>query len=45
VAWRRKDLLNGYDYPKWLLGLGAAAWLLTLYLAANSVRPAIDLFS
>jgi Mn2+/Fe2+ NRAMP family transporter len=45
VAWRRKDLLNGYDYPKWLLALGAAAWLLTLYLAINSVKPAIELFS
>lgn len=45
VAWRRKDLLNGYQYPSWLLGVGGAAWLLTIYLAVRSVRPVIDLFS
>ncbi|WP_344219280.1 NRAMP family divalent metal transporter [Kribbella sancticallisti] len=45
VAWRRKDLLNGYRYPAWLLGIGGAAWLLTIYLAVRSVRPVIDLFS
>ena len=44
VAWRRKDLLSGYQYPAWLLGIGAAAWLLTIYLAVRSVRPVIDLF-
>jgi len=44
VAWRRADLLNGYSYPRWLLGLGAAAWLLTLYLAVMSVGPVVDLF-
>lgn len=45
VATRRADLLNGYAYPKWLLGIGWAAWLLTVYLAVNSVGPVIDLFS
>lgn len=45
VATRRTDLLHGYDYPKWLLVVGWAAWLLTVYLAVNSVRPVIDLFS
>ena len=45
VAWRRKDLLNGYRYPAWLLGIGGAAWLLTIYLAVRSVRPVIDLFN
>jgi len=44
VAWRRADLLNGYVYPRWLLGIGGAAWLATLYLAINSVKPVIDLF-
>ena len=43
VAWRRADLLQGYAYPKWLLGIGALAWLLTIYLAVRSVRPAIEL--
>lgn len=37
AAWRRRDLLHGYVYPKWLLILGAAAWLLTLYLGWNSL--------
>jgi Mn2+/Fe2+ NRAMP family transporter len=45
VATRRADLLNGYAYPRWLLGIGWAAWLLTLYLAVNSVRPVLALFS
>jgi Mn2+/Fe2+ NRAMP family transporter len=45
VATRRADLLNGYRYPRWLLVIGWAAWLLTLYLAVNSVRPVIELFS
>jgi len=44
VAWRRADLLNGYVYPRWLLYLGGAAWLLTLFLAVKSVGPVIDLF-
>ncbi len=45
VATRRADLLGGYRYPRWLLGIGWVAWLLTLYLAVNSVRPVIELFS
>ncbi|MCK0112012.1 divalent metal cation transporter [Ornithinimicrobium sp. F0845] len=43
VAWRRRDLLNDYTYPKWLAALGTAAWVLTIYLAINSIQPAIDL--
>jgi Mn2+/Fe2+ NRAMP family transporter len=45
VATRRADLLNGYRYPRWLLAVGWLAWLLTLYLAVNSVRPVIELFA
>ncbi|MBM7808796.1 Mn2+/Fe2+ NRAMP family transporter [Geodermatophilus bullaregiensis] len=45
VATRRADLMNGYRYPRWLLVVGWTAWLLTLYLAVNSVRPVIELFS
>lgn len=37
VAWRRRDLLQGYAYPKWLLVIGAGAWLLTLFLGWNSL--------
>ncbi len=44
VAWQRKDLLRGYQYPNWLLALGGAAWLLTIYLAVRSVKPVFELF-
>ncbi|MDA3627176.1 NRAMP family divalent metal transporter [Saccharopolyspora oryzae] len=37
VAARRRDLLGGYRYPKWLLIVGVVAWLLTLYLGYNSL--------
>lgn len=37
AAWRRRDLLNGYDYPKWLLAMGVLAWALTLFLGWNSL--------
>ena len=37
VAWRRRDLLRGYDYPRWLLGIGVLAWLLTLWLGWQSI--------
>jgi Mn2+/Fe2+ NRAMP family transporter len=37
VAWRRRDLLGGYRYPAWLLGIGVVAWLLTLYLGYQSL--------
>lgn len=37
VAWRRRDLLGGYVYPKALLVIGLAAWLLTLFLGYKSL--------
>lgn len=37
VAWRRRDLMHGYAYPKSLLAIGALAWLLTLFLGWNSL--------
>ena len=37
VAWRRRDLLQNYKYPAWLLIIGVATWLLTLYLAWSSL--------
>lgn len=37
VAWRRRDLLQGYKYPKWLLIIGVLAWVLTVFLAVNSL--------
>ena len=37
VAWRRRDLLQGYVYPKWLLVIGVLVWLLTIYLGWKSL--------
>lgn len=37
VAWRRRDLLQGYQYPQWLLVVGVVAWLITLYLGYSSI--------
>jgi Mn2+/Fe2+ NRAMP family transporter len=45
VAWRRRDLLQGYVYPKWLLIIGVLAWLLTLYLGWNSLAGLAKLWS
>ncbi|MFC3994431.1 NRAMP family divalent metal transporter [Nocardiopsis sediminis] len=44
AARRSHDLLGGYRYPKWLLGIGVAAWLLTLYIAANALTGIADLW-
>ncbi|MDN5892380.1 MAG: divalent metal cation transporter [Nocardioides sp.] len=44
VAWRRRDLLQGYRYPTWLLGIGVAVWLLTLYLGWNALTGIADLW-
>ncbi|MEU4190530.1 NRAMP family divalent metal transporter [Kribbella sp. NPDC026611] len=41
VAWQRPALLRGHRYPRWLLGVGGAAWLLTVHLAVRSI---VDLF-
>ena len=45
VAWRRHDLLGGYVYPKWLLVIGVAAWLLTLYLGYRSLGGLVQLWA
>ena len=45
VAARRRDLIFGYSYPRWLLGIGAAAWVLTLYLGYESLTGLKDLFA
>ncbi len=44
VAWRRRDLLDGYRYPTWLLLIGAAAWLLTLFLGYQSLSGIAQLW-
>ncbi|ANY07021.1 NRAMP family divalent metal transporter [Pseudonocardia sp. HH130630-07] len=37
VAWRRRDLLGGYRYPRWLLATGVAGWLVTLFIGYQFV--------
>lgn len=44
VAGRRRDLMGGYAYPRWLVALGAMAWVLTIYLGYNSLASLGDLF-
>jgi Mn2+/Fe2+ NRAMP family transporter len=43
VAARRTDLLRGYRYPNWLLAIGAAVWVLTVYLGWNSLGGIAEL--
>jgi Mn2+/Fe2+ NRAMP family transporter len=42
AAWRRRELLNGYRYPAWLLALGAVVAALTWYMGATSARTIFD---
>jgi len=44
VAARRRDLLDGYDYPRWLVGVGILAWGVSVYLGYNSLTGLKDLF-
>jgi Mn2+/Fe2+ NRAMP family transporter len=44
VAARRRDLLGGYRYPAWLIIIGFAAWVATIYLGWNSLTGLQDLF-
>lgn len=44
IAARRSDLLGGYSYPRWLIAIGAVAWVLTIYLAYDSLTSLGDLF-
>lgn len=44
VAGMRRDLLGGYRYPRWLLVIGLAAWLLTLYLGVSSLGGIAELW-
>lgn len=45
VAFRRKDLLRGYRYPKYLLVLGALVWALTIFLGWNSFSGLAELWT
>lgn len=37
VGWRRSDLMEGYQYPRWLLWLGLITCILTWYMGVMSV--------
>ena len=37
VAWRRRDLLHGYAYPRGLVVFGVVAWAVAVYLAWGSL--------
>ena len=39
AGYRCAHLMNGYRYPRWLLGLGVLVCLLTWYMAFKSVGP------
>ena len=41
VAWRRRDLLGGYRYPRWLLAAGLLGWLVTLFVGYQFVAENI----
>jgi Mn2+/Fe2+ NRAMP family transporter len=45
VAARRQDLLGGYRYPRPLLIIGVAVWVLTIYLGWNSLSGMAGLWS
>jgi len=44
IAARRPDLMGGYKYPAWLIVIGVAAWVATIYLGYNSLTGIKDLF-
>jgi Mn2+/Fe2+ NRAMP family transporter len=42
AAWRRRELLNGYRYPAWLLVLGAGVTAFTWYMGVVSARSIFE---
>ena len=45
VAWKRRDLLKGYSYPKWLLVVGVVVLVHEIYLGWNSLTGIADLWN
>lgn len=43
VAARRRDLMDGYHYPRWLIGAGVLAWAIAVYLGYESLTMLGDL--
>lgn len=45
ATFRAKTLLGGYKYPVWLIVIGWASWLLTIYLGFNSLSGIAKLWA
>ncbi|WP_291314963.1 NRAMP family divalent metal transporter [Corynebacterium sp. UBA2622] len=45
AGWRRRDLLQGYTYPRWLLVIGAVVLVITIYMGARSLSSLTALWS
>ena len=44
IAWRRRDLLQGYRYSRWLLTFGVLAWAFTVYAGISSLATLPTIF-
>ena len=42
VAWRRTEVMHGYVYPRWLLVIGALAWLATFGVGVPAVMALLE---
>lgn len=43
VAARRRDLMDGYRYPTWLIGIGLVAWAVSIYIGYEALTALGDL--
>ncbi|WP_298180826.1 NRAMP family divalent metal transporter [Saccharomonospora sp.] len=43
IAWRRRDLLQGYRYPKWLIVVGVVGLIVSWVLAVLAFEPVFAL--
>ncbi len=43
IAWRRRDLLRGYRYPRWLIVVGVAGLVVSYVLAVLAFEPVFAL--
>ena len=44
AAWRRRDLLDNYKYPAWLLVGGVLIWVFTVYMGVKSLTGITQLW-
>jgi len=43
IAWRRRDLLQGYQYPRWLIAIGGIGLITSWVLAVLAFKPVFAL--